>query len=329
MAALQVLTVHLLNHLEFDGQLVAIFKIIPGVPTFFFISGLLICTSYERTHHRGKLVFFINRSLRIYPALWVCVAISSLVLVASNYLSTQNFSINNFLFWVFAQTSIFQFYNPDFMRAFGVGVLNGSLWTIAIELQFYMLTPILYFLMTRYRIFLGLIFIFSMVLNVYLRDHLDWNLLYMKLIYVSFAPWVFMFIFGFIIAFYHELSTKILQRIGLKWLILAYIVSMLFIGPYAANASNAINPVSFILLAGCLLKLSKMRLPLPKMLVNFIAHNDLSYGIYLYHMPVLNFLLFFGLFSAFGNFLIACIIVIIAATLSWFFIEKPALRYKR
>ncbi len=324
-----MLTVHLLNHLEFDGQLIAIFKIIPGVPTFFFISGLLICTSYERKHHRGKLVFFMNRSLRIFPALWVCVAISSLVLVASGYLSTQNFSSNKFLFWVFAQSSIFQFYNPDFMRDFGVGVINGSLWTIAIELQFYILTPILYFLIKNHRIWLGLIFIFSMMLNVYLRNHLDWNQLYMKLVYVSFAPWVFMYIFGFLVAFYHELSTKILQRVGIQWLILAYIISMLLIGPYEANASNAINPFSFFLLAGCLLKLSSMRLPLPKILSNFIAHHDISYGIYLYHMPVLNFLLFFSWFSAIGNFLIVCIIVIIAATLSWFFIEKPALRYKR
>jgi peptidoglycan/LPS O-acetylase OafA/YrhL len=40
-----------------------------------------------------------------------------------------------------AQLSIVQFYNPDFLRGYGVGVLNGSLWTISVELQFYVMLP--------------------------------------------------------------------------------------------------------------------------------------------------------------------------------------------
>ena len=34
--------------------------------------------------------------------------------------------------------------HPDFLRGYGVGVLNGSLWTIPVELQFYALVPLIY-----------------------------------------------------------------------------------------------------------------------------------------------------------------------------------------
>ena len=52
---------------------------------------------------------------------------------------------------------------------------------------------------------------------------------------------------------------------------------------------------------------------------------DLSYGLYLYHMPVLNMLIFLGNFSAYGSLALAFVISALFAVLSWFFIEKPGL----
>lgn len=40
--------------------------------------------------------------------------------------------------------SVVQFYNPDLLRGYGVGVLNGSVWTIPVELQYYAVLPLLY-----------------------------------------------------------------------------------------------------------------------------------------------------------------------------------------
>jgi peptidoglycan/LPS O-acetylase OafA/YrhL len=53
----------------------------------------------------------------------------------------------SFAGWAAAQLSFLQFYNPDFMRHYGTGVLNGSVWTICVELQFYVPIPLLYWLM--------------------------------------------------------------------------------------------------------------------------------------------------------------------------------------
>jgi peptidoglycan/LPS O-acetylase OafA/YrhL len=329
VAALQVFTVHLANHLGIEGPFVTALKIVPGVPAFFFISGLLICTAYERTRNRGKFVFFWNRVLRIYPALWICVAISTLMVIASGYLASQHFSVRHFAFWLFGQATMFQFYNPDFMRSFGVGVLNGALWTITVELQFYILTPLLYYLLTRRIYLLALLFLCSLALNVYLIYNLDWNLLYMKLMHVSFVPWVYMYICGFLAAYYRDLLSAFVKKLKTSLLIFSYIVSMLLVGSYETNASNSINPISFILLAGCLLKISTIRLPIPSVMWRYFSQHDFSYGIYLYHMPVLNCLIFFDGLSVIGTLVVAYPLVIGLAVLSWFLIERPALGKKR
>jgi peptidoglycan/LPS O-acetylase OafA/YrhL len=329
IAALQVLTVHALNHFEIRGPLVSALKVMPGVPTFFFISGLLICAAYERTRTKGLKAFFINRALRIYPALWASVAVTTLAVVATGYLGSREFSGLHFVAWLLGQSSFFQFYNPDFMRGFGVGVVNGALWTISVELQFYLLTPLLYLLLLRHRGWLVLLFLGSLALNVYLRLYLDWSRLGMKLTYVSFLPWIYIYLLGFVAAHRLDRVRQVLARIPLVWLLSAYVLSMLLVGAYETNASNAINPVSIVLLAACLIKLSTARLPMPQALLRFVARNDFSYGLYLIHMPVINLLLFLGWFSAYGNFLTALAVSATAAALSWYLIEKPALLHKR
>jgi peptidoglycan/LPS O-acetylase OafA/YrhL len=51
---------------------------------------------------------------------------------------------------------------------------------------------------------------------------------------------------------------------------------------------------------------------------------DLSYGIYVWHMPVINMLIVMDL----NNPLIALIIIILASAVSWYFVERPALKLK-
>lgn len=328
VAALQVLAVHALNHLGYEGWLVTALKVIPGVPTFFLISGFLICTSYMRMREQGDVAFFVNRFLRIYPALWVCVAVSTIAVVLTGYYQHRDIAPHRFVLWLLGQTTFFQFYNPDFMRAFGVGVLNGALWTISVELQFYALAPVLFLLLEKRPRALAVVFTLSLALNLYLRNFLNWDLLAMKLVYVSSAPWVYIFLLGFLAAYYQPVTERI-KRLEYKFLVPAYILSMIFVGSYTMNATNAINPISIAILGVLILKLATTPLPLSA-LTRFVAKSDFSYGMYLYHMPVINLLIFFGASSVAGvDVALVFAATIVAAMLSWYLVEKPALRHKR
>jgi peptidoglycan/LPS O-acetylase OafA/YrhL len=82
-------------------------------------------------------------------------------------------------------------------------------------------------------------------------------------------------------------------------------------------------------LACLILKAGTARLALPARVAGFFDRNDFSYGLYLYHMPVINVLLFLGLFSVAANAALAIALSLCAAAFSWYAVEKPALRYKK
>ncbi len=103
----------------------------PGVPIFFVISGFLISVSFER--RRDLRSYFQNRILRIYPALWVSFAVTLVLLGVLGFLGLSVVATPTFALWVAAQLSCFQLWSPEYFRTFGVGVVNGSLWTIPVE----------------------------------------------------------------------------------------------------------------------------------------------------------------------------------------------------
>src|ERR1700694_2402149 len=157
VAALQVAILHSASHLHIGPQsfpLLELLSLFPGVPVFFFISGFLISKSYENNPVLHE--YALNRVLRIYPGLVLCLLLSLTMVWITGYFHTFSVPISDLLVWLGAQLSIAQFYNPPFLRDYGVGVLNGSMWTIAVELQFYVIVPILYGLLRLQRVSLRL-----------------------------------------------------------------------------------------------------------------------------------------------------------------------------
>jgi peptidoglycan/LPS O-acetylase OafA/YrhL len=57
--------------------------------------------------------------------------------------------------------------------------------------------------------------------------------------------------------------------------------------------------------------------------------NDFSYGIYIYHMPIVNFMLYKGMGGTYGYLGMALALTLGMAILSWLLVEKPALRLKK
>tara|TARA_R110001583_G_scaffold185149_1_gene345106 strand:- start:12547 stop:13620 length:1074 start_codon:yes stop_codon:yes gene_type:complete len=335
IAALQVVFGHSIELTDLSMAHSPLFQFIhaiPGVPLFFFISGFLISKSYEINPKTKN--YAVNRVLRIFPGLWFCLLVSLLFIAISGY-QAATFTYSDFSVWFLGQISFIHFYHPEFLNGYGIGVLNGSLWTIGIELQFYIITPFLYkwFFnkgdINKKLIILILIF---MLINLWFYQYRSnyRDLLAYKLFGVTFAPYFYMFLVGVLCQknfnfLYGYLSGKGPVIFGL-YLAYAYILY----SQYNIKLGNDIGPWLFFPLACMVFSLAYTGVNLSRKL---LKHQDISYGLYIYHMPVVNTFIFLAADWRFTNQWATVAIIlfstIVLATFSWFVIEKPALNLKK
>ena len=325
-AAAQVAVSHAADWMQVPVPWLNILGYFPGVPVFFFISGYLIYQSYAniKTPHRLR-IFTVNRVLRLFPALYVCIIFSLVLTYYSGYFSTVKITQTQWLSWLASQFTFLQFFNPDFMRAFGTGKLNASLWTITVELQFYVLTPLVFFLWQRYRkisVFLFVIFVGLNTINSMLNPR---ESTLEKLFNVSFAPWIAMFALGAYLSTNKALQQKILNTHFLVPFCL-YILSYAIALRTNLGTANSINFISFILLGWLIFKAAYS---MPNLSESLLHRNDISYGIYIYHMPIINFMIYKQMSGSYFYLSIAMLVTVTIALLSWRLIEKPALHLKK
>lgn len=333
VAAFQVVLTHSLEH--FGIALPESFgwvKWIPGVPIFFFISGFLISRSYE--NNPAIRDYARNRALRIYPALVVCTLLSLLIVKLTGYLDTVEFSTGRFVAWVLGQITIVQFYNPEFMRNFGTGVFNGSLWTITVELQFYVLTPILYRVARlkhskssgNFRL-LSLTLFFLLVSAAFQISRPMWGeATWHKLWMVSFSPWFYMFLVGVLFQRRHSFFLRILNDRFVLCLTIyatAVIVGTRFLG---WHLGNGLSPPIFFLLAPTVFSAAYS---FPDIGALLLRRQDVSYGAYIYHMPVINVMLYYGFKGKVWWLGVMFVATFTLAALSWRLVERPFLKRKR
>ena len=335
-AALQVALIHAVANLGIaapGGHLRALADLFPGVPIFFFISGFLISKSFEKNSVVREYV--LNRFLRIYPGLTVCFLVSVASVWLTGYFARVDVSLAAMLLWASAQLSIAQFYNPEFMRLYGAGVLDGSTWTIAVELQFYVLVPLMYGLLRwqersrrRFNLLLGGLILGFMIANQGFMHAAAFHSrpFWYKLAGVSFAPWFYMFLIGV----FFQRNFEVLRRWLAGRFILVFVVYCA-IGLIASNVfrwgfGNTLNPLLFIALSVLTFSAAFSANTLSDRL---LRRNDVSYGVYIYHEPVINLLLATGLGARWASFPIAIALTIGLSYASWRLVEKPALSLKR
>src|SRR3954452_5884649 len=153
LAALQVLYVHSVGWLKLpDLSFPWIWptRLFPGVAVFFVISGFLVTRSFLESRS-GTAGYFARRALRIYPGLWVHFVVILAMLAVAGALPLPQLTGETFWRWVgvaFVTGSDFYanllaglpFDYSGYYRWFPSGVL----WTISVELGFYLLVPLVF-----------------------------------------------------------------------------------------------------------------------------------------------------------------------------------------
>lgn len=319
-------TTHLGLRLPFHEITAPILDAFPGVPIFFVISGFLITQSYVRSKSLSD--YARNRFLRLFPALWLCFAVSVALIAASGYFAANPPPPRGFLAWAIAQLSFVQFYNPAFMRDWGVGVVNGSLWTIPVEMQFYILAPIFVVIFMRVRwLFIAAFFGFA-IANAALpliEGRSEVPEVLTKLIAVTFLPWFYMFMLGAVINLNWDSVRGLFERRFLWWFSAYFAVAVVDAMWNIGAHGNTIAFPWVLMIAGVVLSGAYT---MPSLADRLLSRNDISYGLYIYHMPVFNFaLVMWPDRPAFVGW-IAIATASVFAGLSWRLVEKPALALK-
>jgi peptidoglycan/LPS O-acetylase OafA/YrhL len=324
-AATQVVFMHATSHLEHSYSVLSFLSYFPGVPIFFFLSGFLIYGSYESSSNNKNPIrnFYLKRVLRLYPGLWGCLFFSIFLVWCSGYFGNISLNIKEIMLWLVAQMTAFQFYNPDFLRGFGAGTLNGALWTISVELQFYLLVPLVYKLMQQKKVVILSTILIFIVFNIFNDYFNDKDNIILKLINVSFAPWFYMFLVGAFFAKFKEYISSILS-INIFVLFVAF-VSMYYMSDYfGLDWGNKTHPIGYALMISIVIHAAYVN---PTLSDRILGRNDISYGVYIYHMPVINYILYiYGPGEV--QFISAILGTLFLAVMSWFIIERPSLRLK-
>ena len=317
LAAIQVVFDHYFQHLNISLTQAqqAWLYLLPGVPVFFVISGYLISASYERNDN--LVIYLKNRILRIFPGLWACLILTIVVFT----LTGTSFFNKQTLMWLPAQLAGL-IYTPSFLAGYGFGSYNGSLWTIPIELQFYLLVPLCYLAISKKKInyfIAGLLVVFILI-NVYYQLH-HFSPVQKKLIDYSFVPHFYLFLSGVLLQRLKLYNSTFVYGKGIYWLAF-YIIFSLWVYKY-------LNPALFMVGKSALLSVTLLSIAytLPHLASRLLKTNDISYGVYMYHGLILTVIVqmkWVGYINIFIILVLSCFLGI----LSWYLVEKPSIKRK-
>jgi peptidoglycan/LPS O-acetylase OafA/YrhL len=278
-----------------------------AVDAFFVVSGFLITGSFERS--RGVTGFYIRRAFRVIPLYALVVLLQATALIVFLRVrglsipigETSKYLLFNLGFANFAQHDIGGLLESRLL----VPTMNPSLWTLKIEIGFYLIAPLVYAAMRRWGEWVLLpIFLASACFEVSLR-HLGLDQ------YARQLPGQMQF-FVVGIALYHH-ADKI--RINLPLAVIcciAFFMAWTWLWPIPAG----IRP----LIVGVFVVCFALRLPVIPL------RSDLSYGSYLMHGPLIQILLFLGFYQDTVWMLAGVMITVMAMSfLTEHLVEKPGI----
>ena len=275
-----------------------------AVEGFFAISGFLIFASYDRCASLKE--YCANRAWRILPGYWLSTVFCLLIAFSMGHFQVGKFLLANLTFSNFLQPNIPGVFdsNPD------NNAMNGALWTLKIEIMFYIAVPFIVWLCRRLQkdVVLWTLFAASVAFRVGFANHPKWI--------IQLPGQLSFFLIGAII-YYH---LGFFKRHG-KYIMLA---AALCYGLHLFTGWFFPRPIAIATLTlGASLLLPQVKGP--------TRWGDFSYGTYILHYPIIQLIVAFGLFNAhpWGALALAVCLVTLAAVSSWFFVEKPSLAHSR
>lgn len=296
------------------------------VPMFFALSGFLVTASAARTR---VVPFLLNRGARIFPALVSVVLFAALILgpIFTTLPLADYFRASEFHRYLMGVAGLVSFHLPGVWENLPTpNNVNGSLWTVPHELLCYAIVAVFMVAGLLHRVafmigFFALIFVLAIFAEMPVRPAALAPLTFL-LDSVHFAQGskiIPFFVFGSIL-YTAQKRIPYSDLLGLLSLAVILLVGAFF--EPSARKGPLLWLATAPMLTYIVVWLGLKTLKMPK----FLEGKDLSYGVYLWHFPILQMLVWStGVTSWWMLFLMSLLPVGVVSWLSWHHIEKPAL----
>lgn len=290
-----------------------------AVTGFFGISGFLVARSWCRDPRLGR--FVMKRALRILPGLWAVVALSALVLgPVFTTLPLGDYLARGDTWGYLADNGVFKtaLYLPGVFGSNAHDAVNGSLWTLPIELEAYMTVAVLGMLgaFRRARVVAG-VAVALLVLDLPLGPGGH------ALVTAGGATSLAEDTVNRLAAFFVAALIYVLRDRGVNWrgVTLLGVMWVASIGTSLEYVAGAVAIPYAVIFAAY---------RTPAGLGRLVRRGDVSYGVYLWGWPVeqaVRSVLGPGAGVA-GTLAVAAPLTYLVALASWRLVESPALRLK-
>lgn len=318
LATVQVFLGHFITHFSLP-QLTNAVYFIRGVPILFVLCGFLAAKSLDRYTAKDYL---IRRAVRILPGFWACVTVNTVIILAIYTIPT----LKDGLIYFVTQFFGLNFYTGDWLRGYGVGTPNGVLWTIGVQVQFFLLAPVLYKLLHKLQlpisaVLIGILTVLSIAIekSAPLLPELGY-----KLIGVTVVPYLYFLMLGMAGWCFRDKLIPALEKV--RWLILPAFILWKLAEIYL-QFPHILDGVMYNTVTTLLTALLIFAFGFS---FKYRVKTDLTYGFYLYHMVFINIAIHLG-YRKLGFDLQSILVVLavtvlptLAAWLSQKLIENPA-----
>ncbi len=311
-----------------------------GVPIFFTLSGFLIYWSYD--NNPQWKTYFVNRFLRLYPALICSFILTVILLISFGYLNLDKLKSSQFILWILTQLTFIQEFAPSSIHGFGGQIEpNAALWTISVEILLYFSIPVIFHFIKKHNtkvktivfVILGIIsYIQNQTLFVtnFLATPSD-NGYYLIFThpFLQFASFFWFFCCGIIVYLNKERIIPVIANKGFYFIIIYIILSAIYyyFGYHPGNYRP--NFIELLLHVFLVLSIFSFAYTKPQLTSKLIGKTDISYGLYIYHLLIIHSFYELGLKDNWMHITLLIIICLFVGWLSWELVEKRALKFKK
>ena len=270
----------------------------------------------ELLKNRNSKQFYIKRLFRIFPLYLIEVLGFAVLLVFFSTLGSKEYIMGShfwkYIFWNYVTLN---FLYPSLPGVFSGNAVNGALWTIKVELGFYLILPLIVHVLNRLQtkrkqnVFLLVIYVFSVLWNFLLTAFAERLGIPRQ---ISYQLPGFMSFFGSgMVYVYNDEELHKIDRIliiqSFLLFVLHYFTNTEFLLPFVLT-------VIVMFLGSRIRFLSEIGCPV-----------DYSYAMYLFHFPLIT------IFTSLGFFIqtpVFAILVIILSVLGMVFIAEKYIQQK-